>query len=53
MAMQFWGALSQGMNYLGQLQQEQKGTTEQIENHQLMTVIEEVTETALTIVRAE
>ncbi|KFM90011.1 MULTISPECIES: TetR/AcrR family transcriptional regulator [Bacillus] len=55
MAMQFWGAISQGMNYLGQLQQEQqqKGTAEQTENHQLMTVIMEVTETALSIVRAE
>ncbi|MFN2746592.1 MULTISPECIES: TetR/AcrR family transcriptional regulator [Bacillus] len=51
MAMQFWGAISQGMNYLGQLQKE--GTTEQPVKDRLMTVVEEVTETALAIVKPE
>ncbi|MGP7815715.1 TetR/AcrR family transcriptional regulator [Niallia sp. 01092] len=54
-AMQFWGAISQGMNYLGQLQQElhKNETSEQEIKDQLMVVLEQVTETALAIVIPE
>ncbi|WP_337926755.1 TetR/AcrR family transcriptional regulator [Paenibacillus caui] len=55
MAMQFWGAVSQGMNYLGQLKQElhKKETSEKVIKDQLMVVLEQVTETALAIIRPE
>lgn len=55
MAMQFWGAISQGMNYLGQLQQElhEKVSSEQEIKERLAAVLEQVSETALAILRPE
>jgi len=55
MAMQFWGAVSQGMNYLSQLNQElhKKELSDKEIKQQLLVVLEQVTETALAIIRPE
>lgn len=55
MAMQFWGAVSQGMNYLDQLQREllSHGTSETETKAQLQIVLEQVIDSALAVVRPE
>ncbi|WP_240418737.1 TetR/AcrR family transcriptional regulator [Paenibacillus periandrae] len=55
MAMQFWGAVSQGMNYLDKLQQDlfSQGTLEQEMKEQLEVLLEQVIESALGVVRPE
>jgi TetR/AcrR family transcriptional regulator len=55
MAMQFWGAVSQGMNYLDQLQQGlfSNGTSETEKKEQLKMVLEQVIESALAVVSPE
>lgn len=55
MAVQFWGGLSQGMNYLDQLQQDllSLGTSEPETKDQLKVVLEQVIESALAVVRPE
>jgi len=55
MAMQFWGAVSQGMNYLDQTQQDladQRATAHEI-NEQLKELFEQVIESALLVIRPE
>lgn len=53
MAMQFWGAISQGMNYLDQLQQDLnlQGKSEAEVKKQLTEVLEQVIESAVAVVR--
>lgn len=55
MAMQFWGAVSQGMNYLDKLQQDlfSQGALEQEMKEQLEVLLEQVIESALGVVRPE
>lgn len=55
MAMQFWGAVSQGMNYLDQLQQGlfSRGTSEPETKERLTVVLEQVVQSALAVVRPE
>lgn len=53
LAVQFWGALSQGMNYLDQLQQEASSRewNEQEKRRELENVIDKVVESALALIR--
>ncbi|WP_053376353.1 TetR/AcrR family transcriptional regulator [Paenibacillus sp. FJAT-27812] len=53
MAMQFWGAVSQGMNYLDKEQQEliSRGISEKEMKQRLTTVLEQVIESALAVIR--
>lgn len=55
MAMQFWGAVSQGMNYLDQLQQELllRGMEETQTKEQLKLAVDQVVESALAVVRPD
>lgn len=55
MAMQFWGAVSQGMNYLDQTQQDLagQGATAHEINEQLKELFEQVIESALLVIRPE
>ncbi|WP_312111609.1 TetR/AcrR family transcriptional regulator [Brevibacillus reuszeri] len=55
MAMQFWGAVSQGMNYLDQTHQDlaDQGATAQEINEQLKELFEQVIESALLVIRPE
>ncbi|GED69095.1 hypothetical protein BRE01_27970 [Brevibacillus reuszeri] len=55
MAMQFWGAVSQGMNYLDQTKQDlaDQGATAQEINEQLKELFEQVIESALFVIRPE
>lgn len=55
MARQFWGAVSQGINYLDQLKRElhRKELSEKEIKDQLMAVLEQRIDTALAIIRPE
>ncbi|GIN10906.1 hypothetical protein J26TS2_07730 [Shouchella clausii] len=55
MAMQFWGAVSQGMHYLDQLKQElhRKELSKTEIKEQLMEVLEQGIETALAVIKPE
>ncbi|PYI50708.1 TetR/AcrR family transcriptional regulator [Paenibacillus flagellatus] len=55
LAMQFWGAVSQGMNYLGQLQREMlaNGTSEAEALERLEVVLGQVVESAVAVIRPE
>ncbi|MFP3389905.1 TetR/AcrR family transcriptional regulator [Brevibacillus sp. SIMBA_040] len=55
MAMQFWGAVSQGMNYLDQTQQDlaDQGATAHEINEQLKGLFEQVIDSALLVIRPE
>ncbi|AJY76678.1 TetR/AcrR family transcriptional regulator [Paenibacillus beijingensis] len=55
MAMQFWGAVSQGMNYLDRLQQDllSGGVSEPEAKGQLKVALEQVIESAQAVVRPE
>lgn len=53
--MQFWGAVSQGMNYLDKLQQDifVQGTSELEMKEQLKAVLEQVIESSIAVIRPE
>ncbi|GIP33448.1 TetR/AcrR family transcriptional regulator [Paenibacillus sp. J2TS4] len=53
MAMQFWGAVSQGMNYLNKLQQDliAHGTSEPEIKKQLKSALDQVIESALAVIK--
>ncbi|MFC3746748.1 TetR/AcrR family transcriptional regulator [Paenibacillus sp. GCM10012306] len=55
MAMQFWGAISQGMNYLDKLQQDllAQGSLELTMKEQLEMLLEQVIESAVAVVRPQ
>ncbi|MEC1261317.1 TetR/AcrR family transcriptional regulator [Bacillus swezeyi] len=55
MAMQFWGAISQGMNYLDKLQQDllSQGASELETKEQLETNLEQVIESAVGVLKPE
>jgi len=55
MAMQFWGAVSQGMNYLDKLQQEllSQEASELEKKKQLEVLLEQVIESAVAIIKPE
>ncbi|RNB89469.1 TetR/AcrR family transcriptional regulator [Brevibacillus fluminis] len=52
LAMQFWGAVSQGMHYLEQLKQElaAEGTSEREKEEKIHAVLEQVIESALAVI---